>query len=265
MHPILFRIGSFEFGTYGVLLVLGFFAALGLARRMARRDGLAPEAISELAIAMLLGGVVGSKLLMVVVDLVRGVPPGEIFSLAYLRAGGAVHGGVILGAVVFFWRIRRMQLPLGQTMDAFAPAIPLGQAIGRLGCLVAGCCYGTECHQPWAITFHSSDAARISGTPLSLPLHPVQLYNGLSNACIAVVILLLARRRRFPAQLMAAYFLLEGAGRVLLEGFRGDLDRGQGWLGWAWLSTGRITGLLFVAFGAALWILFSRRAAKVAA
>ena len=122
MHPILFRIGSFEFGTYGVLLVLGFFAALALARRMARRDGLAPEAISELAIAMLLGGVVGSKLLMVVVDLVRGVPPGEIFSLAYLRAGGAVHGGVILGAVVFFWRIRRMQLPLGQTMDAFAPA-----------------------------------------------------------------------------------------------------------------------------------------------
>lgn len=258
MHPILLKIGDFAIGTYGLLLMLGFFAGMYLARWLGRRDNLAPEALTDISVSVLLGGILGSKLLMILVDTLHGAPLASVFSLGTLRAGGAIHGGVILGLATFFWRIRKLQLPLSPTMDALTPGVALGQAIGRLGCLAAGCCYGTECHAPWAVTFTNPEATNFSGTPLDMPLHPVQLYNSLANFLVMGLLLLLGRKRRFKGQVAAAYFLLEGLGRTITEIWRGDLDRGM-WFGVSWLSTGRLTGLLFVAIGAALWAWFRRR------
>jgi phosphatidylglycerol:prolipoprotein diacylglycerol transferase len=251
MHPVLIRIGSFEIGTYGLLLAVGFFLALNLAHRLARKDGLSSDAITDLAITVLLAGILGSKLLMVVVDLAKGAPVSQVFSLETLRAGGAVHGGVIFGAAAFFWRMKKHRLPYGTTMDAMVAPLALGQAIGRLGCFSAGCCYGTECHTPWAVTFTDPDALRFSGTPLFHPLHPVQIYSGLMNFTILGILLLIWSKRRFKGMVFGAYFILEGLGRMLVETWRGDLDRGV-WFGLSWLSTGRLTALGFVLFGIAV-------------
>lgn len=265
MHPILFKIGTFPVGTYGLILTVGFFLALALAQRLGRRDGIASDSISDLAISLLLAGIIGSKLLMIIVDLASGVPLAQIFDLGYLRAGGAVHGGIIGGLLMFFYRIRRLKLPLAATLDALTPAVALGQAVGRMGCFSAGCCYGTECHLPWSVTFTNPDAHWLSGTPLGIPLHPVQLYTLLANAIVLGVLLLAGRRRRFAGMVGALYFILEGLGRIVTEIWRADLDRGFV-LGIPWLSTGRLTALAFVAFGAFLWFWYSRAARpKVAA
>jgi phosphatidylglycerol:prolipoprotein diacylglycerol transferase len=266
MHPILFRIFDFPLGTYGLMLVLGFFSGTYLARFLAKRDQLEPEAISELAVTVLLGGIVGSHLLMILVGLLT--PAGEagsmtfsdIFTLSTLRAGGAVHGGVIGGTLAFFWRIRKAKLPWRPVIDVMSPGVALGQAIGRLGCLFAGCCYGSDCHLPWAITFSNPEAAHLSGTPLGAPLHPVQIYNGLSNLAIMGLLLLLGRKRKFTGQVGAAYFILEGLGRFILEAWRGDADRGT-WMGLAWLSTGRLTALIFMLFGIGIWVWCARKKA----
>ena len=175
MHPILFRIGNFPVGTYGLLLTAGFFLAMGLAMRLGRADGISGEHISDLSITLLLAGVLGSKLLMVIVDLANGASPAAVFDLSYLRAGGAIHGGIIGATAAFFWRVRRLRLPLAPTLDCLTPAVALGQAVGRLGCFAAGCCYGTTCSAPWAVTFTDPSALSFSGTPLGAPLHPVQL------------------------------------------------------------------------------------------
>ncbi len=258
MHPVLFEIGSFPLGTYGLLLAIAFFAGTALAKRQARLDGLAPAAITDLAIAMLISGIVGSKLLMVVVDLISGRPLAEIFSLGTLRAGGAIHGGVIAAAVVFFWMLRKGQgLPLRITGDALVPGVALGQAIGRLGCFSAGCCYGTESHLPWAVTF-THTLAHDMGAPY-FPVHPVQIYNTLANLLVMAVLLLARPRRAFQGQIFALYFLVEGFGRVVTETWRGDVDRGTGWLHWAWLSTGRLTGIAFMLLGLGLWTIWQRR------
>jgi len=257
MHPILFRIGHFPIGTYGLLLALGFFLALGLAQWLARREGIAPEQISDLAITLLLAGIIGSKLLMVVVDLASGVSPAAVFDLGYLRAGGAVHGGIIGATLAFFWRVRRLKLPVAVTLDCLTPALALGQAVGRLGCFSAGCCYGTACGLPWAVTFTDPTARSFSGTPLDLPLHPVQLYTFLANLLVMALLLGFRRRRRFAGQISACYFILEGAGRILTEHWRGDLDRGF-LLGVPWLSTGRLTSAMFIVFGCSLLAWFSR-------
>jgi len=258
MFPVLFRIGSFPIGTYGLLLTAGFFAALWLAQTLGRKEGISREHISDLAITVLLAGVVGSKLLMIIVDLANGMNFREVFDLGYLRAGGAVHGGIIGATAAFFWRVRRLKLPLARTLDCLTPAVALGQAIGRLGCFSAGCCYGTACSLPWAVTFTSGDAQNLSGTPLDVPLHPVQLYTFLAN------LLVIRRRSRFAGQVSGCYFILEGIGRIITEHWRGDLDRGF-LLGIPWLSTGRLTSALFILFGVGLLAWFGRRRAAVAA
>jgi len=251
MHPILFRIGSFEIGTYGLLMAIGFLVALWLAKQQAQRDGMAPESIVDLSITLLIAGVVGSKLLLIIVDLFKGEPLESVFSLSMLRAGGAIHGGILLACAAFYWKIRRQKLPFAKTLDAITYAVPIGQAIGRIGCIAAGCCYGAYCELPWAITFHNHEAARF-GTPLDISLHPVQLYFCLSNLAIFVILAIFLRRRKFFGQTSAMYFMLEGAFRIILETWRGDIDRGL-WLNSTWLSTGRITGIFFVIIGAAIW------------
>jgi len=257
MHPILFKIGNFPVGTYGLILVIGFFVALALGKHLGRRDGIEPDHLGDLAITLLLAGIIGAKVLMVVVDLFSGKPAAELLDPGYLRAGGAIHGGVIGGTLAFFWRVKRLKLPVPQTLDALTPAVALGQAIGRLGCFSAGCCYGTACSLPWAVTFRNPDAHWLSGTPLGMPIHPVQLYSMLANLTVLGILLVAGRHRRFKGQVAALYFMLEGVGRMVTEVWRADLDRGF-LLGIPWLSTGRATALAFVAFGAFLWFWLSR-------
>lgn len=270
MHPFLFKIGSFPVGTYGLLLVIGFFGAMGLAMHLARKEKLSEEAIYDVTITVLLAGIVGAKLLMILVGLVK--PAGQegalafrdLFTLATLRAGGHIHGGIIAATAVFFWRARKWKLPMASTLDVFATALPLGQAIGRLGCFMAGCCYGSECTKPWAVTFHNPEAYAYAGTPLDMPLHPVQLYAAVAGFLIVTTLFLLHKKRLFKGQIIAGYFLLEGIARMILETWRGDVDRGF-WFGLSWLSTGRLTGLAFVIFGAALWCWFSQEKKAVRA
>jgi len=163
VFPKLFTIGSFYLPTYGVLVALGFLAGLTVTVRLARRSGLNPELITNLAVYVALAGLAGAKLLMIAFDrpTLR-----EIFTLSSLQAAGVFQGGLILAIIVAFAYIRSQGLPLLQTMDAFAPGIALGHAIGRMGCLAAGCCWGRETTLPWAITFHNPDAYGLTGVPL---------------------------------------------------------------------------------------------------
>src|SRR5512133_227289 len=231
MHPVLFDIASFPLGTYGLLLAIAFFAGTALAKRQAKLDGLNPAGITDLAIAVLIAAIVGAKLLMILVGLFT--PAGQegamalrdVFTLSTLRAGGAIHGGIIAATAVFFWKLRKGQgLPLRLTGDALVPGVALGQAIGRLGCFSAGCCYGTETHVSWAATFTNPLAQAFSGTPLGIPLHPVQLYNSLANLTVMAVLLL-----------------------------------APGWLGWFSVSTGGLTGIAFMMLGLGLWLFWERR------
>lgn len=253
MHPVLFKIGTFPVGTYGLLLSFAFFIALLLSQHLGRRDGIPTKKIFDLSVSLVMAGLIGSKLLMVVVDLFSGASFIDIFDVAYLRAGGVVHGGIISAVIVFFWQTKRLRLPVARTMDCLAPALALGQAIGRLGCFCAGCCYGTVSSLPWAITFADINAQIISGTPLAVSLHPVQLYSFLSGIFITSVLLIVFQSRHLVGQVSGCYFVMEGIARIIIEYWRGDVNRGF-LLGVPWLSTGRLTSCIFILFGSAILI-----------
>src|SRR6185312_5183639 len=134
MFPKLISIGSFYIPTYGVLVALGFLAGLGATLRLAKRAGLNPDKIANLAVYCAIAGIIGAKLFMFLFDLGDYLrDPGQIFSLETLQAAGVFHGGFLVAILFAAFYIRKEKLPVLGTMDIFAPGIVLGQAIGRLG------------------------------------------------------------------------------------------------------------------------------------
>ena len=218
MLPKLISIGSFYIPTYGVLVALGFLAGLWITVRLGRRAGLPAERITNLAVYCAMAGIVGAKLFMFLFDLgdyVRN--PGQIFTMETLQAAGVFHGGFIVAFLVAVLYMRKQQLPAFQTMDAFAPGVALGQAIGRLGCFAAGCCWGKECDLPWGVRFRSNEASPV---PLDKTLHPVQLYESAADLIIFVILYRQFGRTHRPGQVIGLYLVLYSTARFIIEFFR---------------------------------------------
>jgi len=259
MHPRLLTIGSLTLHSYGVLLAVAFLAGLWVASRQAKRGGLDAGRVTDMAVWVLIAGLVGAKLMLFALDWRFYVAhPREMLSL--LQSGGVFYGGLVAGLLVAWWYARRFQLPPWRTADALAPGVILGQAIGRLGCFSAGCCWGKATSVPWAVTFRDAYAARAVGTPLDTPLHPSQLYESAAAFLIFAFLLWLASRKRFHGQVVLAYVALYSTVRFALEFWRGDPDRGT-WLGGA-LSTSQIVALVLLLAVAVLFPRVRRQQAK---
>lgn len=218
MFPQIIHIGSFFLPTYGVLVAAAFLVSLWMVNRLSRRAGMDADAVMNLGIYTAIAGMVGAKVMMVLLDLgyyTRN--PGELFSFATLQAGGIFYGGLIGALVTAFLYMRSRKLPGLATADVFAPAIALGHSIGRLGCFAAGCCWGAECHLPWAVTFTNPEANRLTDVPLGIPLHPTQLYEALGEAVIFVVLYRWFAKPHRPGSIIGLYLALYSTVRFLVE------------------------------------------------
>ena len=119
--------------------------------------------------------------------------------------------------IVAVFYMRRQQLPVWQTMDVFAPGVAIGQAIGRLGCFAAGCCWGRECDLPWAVHFRSDFAAPV---PLDKPLHPVQLYESAADLLIFGILYRYFQRAPRQGNVIGLYLILYSTARFIIEFYR---------------------------------------------
>jgi phosphatidylglycerol:prolipoprotein diacylglycerol transferase len=253
-------IGPLTLHTYGALLAVAFLAGLWIAHREAKRTGLDAARITDMAVYVLIGGLVGARLLLLLVDWRHYVEnPRDLWTL--LQSGGVFYGGLLGALPVAWWYARKHKLDGWRTADVLAPGVVLGQSIGRLGCFAAGCCWGRACDLPWAVTFKDPYVARQVGTPIDLPLHPTQLYESLATAIIFLLVLWIARHKKFHGQVALAYVTLYAAARFGIEFFRGDAARGVVFGGA--LSTSQFIALLMVA-GAALFYPYLARKQRIA-
>jgi phosphatidylglycerol---prolipoprotein diacylglyceryl transferase len=226
MHPVLFQFGSVTIYTYGVLVATGVLLGLWYARRQAPRAGLDPEKTWNLGIYAVLVALLLAKVWLVFSS--GGyylAHPRDIFSLATFQSGGTFYGGM-LGAIltmVVYSLVQKM--PIVSVLDTFTAALPLGHAIGRLGCFAAGCCYGKPTALPWGVRFTNPTAAQIAGTPLDVHLHPTQLYEAAAESMNFAILVWVGARQRFKGQVLGTYCLLYGAERGVIEFFRGDPGR----------------------------------------
>jgi len=248
MHPKLFElpalpyVGSITVYSYGVLLAAAYLVGLQLAIVRARRRGMDDGRVMDLGIYIIVSALIGAKLMLLVVDWAHfSRNPSEMLSL--VRSGGVFYGGLILAVIVALWYLRRHRMPVWTTCDVFAPGIALGHVVGRLGCLLAGCCYGKPASVPWAVTFSDPFASANVGTPLGIPLHPTQLYEAGAELLILIVLLVIERRGRpFPGRTFWGYMLLYGVSRFIIEFYRGD-ERG---VAFGVLSTSQFISVILV-------------------
>jgi phosphatidylglycerol:prolipoprotein diacylglycerol transferase len=218
LFPKLVAIGSFYLPTYGILVALGFLAGLAVTVRLARRSGLNAELVTNLAVYAALAGLLGAKILMILFDWRYFLSqPRQIFSFATLQAAGVFQGGLVLALITAFFYMRWNGLPFLKTSDAFAPGIALGHAIGKLGCFAAGCCWGTDCRLPWAVTFRNPDANALTGVPLYRPLHPAQIYEMLAEAIVFGFLYWRFGRLHAPGKILGLYLVLSSALRFGIE------------------------------------------------
>jgi phosphatidylglycerol:prolipoprotein diacylglycerol transferase len=254
MYPRLLELGPLSVYSYGLLLAAAYLAGLRLAMIRARTRGLDSARVLDLGIAIIVSALIGAKLLLVLTDLQRFVArPSELLEVA--RAGGVFYGGLILAVAVALGFIRHAGLPLWTTCDVFAPGIALGHVVGRLGCFLAGCCYGKPTTLPWAITFTDPFTAANVGTPLNVPLHPTQLYEAAAELVILVVLLATERRgRSFPGRMFWLYLLLYAVSRYVTEIFRGD-PRGAVGI----FSTSQFISLLLAPLAVGMLVYLARK------
>ena len=256
MHPVLIDLGRFQLPTYGAMLILGVALGLWTLKLRAERAELPADKILDLSLWVVIWALLGAKALLVLVELPRYLRnPAEL--LGVFRAGGVFLGGLLAAIAAAIVLFRRYRLAFLKTADVVAPSIPLGQAIGRIGCLMAGCCWGGHCDLPWAITYTDPRAHANVGTPLGVPLHPFPVYAMIFNFTLYAFLAWLYRRSVATGRVFASYLMIYGTGRFALEFTRGDAERG--FLFHGLLSTSQFIGLLLVATGAVIFHRAGRR------
>ena len=261
MYPVFFHFGPILFPAYGVLSALGVLVALMLTLRTARTARCNPNQMWNLCILALFTALVGSRLLLVIVNwTVLRSHPAWLLGLAMihhplLAATGALFA--VLAALVY---ARRQKMSLADTADALAAPLSLGMACEQLGALLAGSGYGTQTDVRWAVTYTSPLAARWSGTPLGVPVHPVQAYAALAFLTIAILLLVWLPYRRQRGDIAGVWLVATGVAVYFTELWRDPEGRGS-ILGGA-LDGPQLAAIVLVLAGALL--LRRRKGARAA-
>ena len=228
MHPVLFHFGAILIPAYGAVTALGVLLALGLALRTARMAGVDANAVWNLCIVALFAALAGSRLLLVALNWTElRLHPAWMLNLAMIHHPLLAAAGAAFGLVAAAISARWQRLPLRKSADALAAPLALGLAFEQAGALLAGSGYGTETSVRWAVTYSNPLAARWSGAPLGVPLHPVQAYAAVAFLTLAVGLLVWLPARRQQGDVAGLGLAGAGVAVYLTELWRDPAGRGS--------------------------------------
>ena len=238
MKNDLLTIGGLTVHGYGLMIGIGFIAAYLMTEFRARKYRMNTDIVFTLFISSVVFGLLGAKVLyyLTILDRVIKDPGVILHEMEGFVFYVVIIGGVLAGYVVC--RIKKEKF--WQYFDLIAPAIALAQGFGRIGCLLAGCCYGKETDSPLSITFHTSDFA-----PNDVALIPTQIYSSILDFLNCIVLCLIARYAKKERTVSGCYLIFYSTGRFILEFFRGDLERGSVGV----LSTSQFISIFIFAAG----------------
>lgn len=237
MYPVLFRIGSFEVTSFGVMVAIAALVGLWLLRRELQRSGLPLDA-TDAGIVGVIGGLVGAKLLWTIEHSAEA----PVLDLLLSRGGLSWYGGLVggVGAGLGYMVIKRW--PILPILAAATPALAFGHLLGRIGCFLVGDDYGKPSSLPWAVAFPEGLP------PTTVPVHPTQLYEAVGLACLGWLLLRWRRRGVRDAVVLGRYLAGAGALRFLIEFIRVDERVALG------LSVAHFASLAVIVVGASLLV-----------
>ena len=269
MHPIFFQMGNIVGYSYGLMIGLGALLAIFVSEWRAKRRGLDGELVFSAAVWGLFAGLLGAKLTFIISNIkYLFTDPGYVLG----TDGFTVYGGVVLGILVGGLIVRRKKVDVPLCLDLVIPQIALAQGFGRIGCFLAGCCYGKPTHSHFGVIFPPEAIA-----PSGVPLIPTQLISAIGDFLIFIILLLLSNyatdylkvkkgegpgtdRKSFfqPPSISGMYLILYGIGRFAIEFLRADPRRTA--LG---LTSNQYVSILFLAAGIALIVYGAKRAKRL--
>lgn len=221
MKNELFTIGPFTVYGYGTMIAVGIVAAYIMTEYRARKYKLPYEHVFSIVVWCAAGGFFSSKLLFWLTEW-KEIVKNPVFILETLGDGFVVYGGILGGILTGYCYCRIKKLEFLKFFDLVMPAIALAQGFGRIGCLLAGCCYGKETSCSVSIVFHDSGYA-----PNGVMLVPTQIYSSILDFLHCGILLVVARKWNSSGMVAACYLIFYSIGRFILEYFRGDLIRGS--------------------------------------
>ncbi|MBL7858334.1 MAG: prolipoprotein diacylglyceryl transferase [Cyclobacteriaceae bacterium] len=221
MHPVLFELGGITVYSYGFMIAIGALAGVAYMTIQGKKEvGLTFDQANSLFLYIFIAAFVGGKLFLFFED-----PSRYMHTPRKLLTGNGFvfYGSFLLAIPTMLWFFRKHKLDLYKMLDVMAVTTCLVHMFGRMGCFLAGCCYGIPTDGVLGVIF--SDPA-CSAEPKNIPLHPTQLYEAIYILIVMIVLLVLRSRRKFYGQLFLLYMILYAVGRSILEIFRGDEARG---------------------------------------
>lgn len=234
MHPILFEFNTPEFLRFilpGTITVYsyGFFIALGAisgylytAFEAKKQFKMSYDSTQALVLSIIIAAVLGGKLFIVFEDPQLYLKdPGALFR--NFGSGFVFYGSLLTAIPVMLIFFRWKKIPVLPMLDIMAVTACLVHGMGRIGCYMAGCCYGVPSDGFFTVTFSDPHC---QAEPINTPLYPTQLYSAMLIFGIAILLFVLKPRKQFQGQLFMLYLMLYAIGRSIIEIFRGDLDRG---------------------------------------
>lgn len=253
MYPRFLQFGAFVISTYGVLAVVAAFCGIALWTSIARRIDLEAAKIQNAGVIAVVSIVVGARLAVVIANW-RGFleAPLLILSAGTLASGNAAIFGVLLAAVAVILYLLRLHVPLLRALDAAAPAVMLAAAILDIGNFAAGSHYGAPASVRWGVVYSSRFAARTTGVPLGVALHPVQLYTAIAHFALAAVLVTMLRHESRPAHVLGTALFAEGVLRFVLAPLSGDYAEASVFL--HVVTSAQAIAMLMVVLGGACWL-----------
>jgi phosphatidylglycerol:prolipoprotein diacylglycerol transferase len=241
MKPILCHIGSWSIYSYHFFIVLGIFLGLVFFYRYSKKSGISQVAFTDISLISIISAYVGARLFQILF-----VMPGFYFShplemLYFWKGGFVIYGAILVPPIFVYLYAKKNGLVLSRITDALAPSFSIGYGLGRVACLMQGCCYGKPTDLPWGITF--PEGANAGMTPANIPLHPTQVYLVLQGLVIFFVLDFLFRRKKFDGEITLWFFIMYPITRIVIEYYRSDF---RGDLFEPYLSTSQLISLIVV-------------------
>lgn len=252
MFPVLF---SFDLGSgptnihsYGVLIAIGAIIAYIFTQYQAKKQlGIPSERIQALARIIIIGAFVGGKFFFYLEDPTFYFSSPEHLTKNF-RNGFVFYGSLITVLPMLIWYFRKHRLPVWPMLDIMAFVALILHSFGRMGCFLAGCCYGKPTEGFIFVTYHD----HLGAAPTDVHLHPTQLYSITLLVCIFVILWMFKRYKRFEGQLFMLYIMIYATGRAVIEMYRGDIRRG--FLIEDWLSHSQGISIVLIAIVAFFYV-----------
>ena len=237
------HIGPITFHMYGLMIAIGFVAALYVAIYRGKKKGLSEDIFYGIFYCAIIGGALGSRILYYIVEIPHIINDPSI--LCNFKVGYVVYGGIIGGILASYIYCRVKKVNFLEYFDLVMPEVSLAQGFGRLGCFFAGCCYGRPTDAWYGITFTHSQMA-----PNGVSLIPTQLISSAADFIFAAVLMFYASKSPKKGRVASMYMVLYGIGRFSIEFLRNDYRGSVGIL-----STSQFISIAVVAFGLIIYVM----------